>query len=93
MVEAPLAILLKMISLVFWSAVEIVASLFALFVELLNSLAYIIQIAGPLGVIMSVTILVPVIYVISKVFTGELKAILIAGSILFFVIVMISAFA
>jgi hypothetical protein len=93
MVDAPLLVIFKMVHLVFSNTVQTTIDIFNLFVELINSVAYIISVAGPLGLLIAIIILVPSIWIISKFFTGNLKTILTVGLILFFILVVAASFA
>jgi hypothetical protein len=47
--------------------------MFQLFIDLINSLGYTIAMAGPLGLVVAVAIILPVIYLMSKFFGDTLK--------------------
>lgn len=86
-------IIFEMFNLIFSNTLQTTIDIFGLFVDLINSVAYIMSVAGPAGYIIALGILVPSIYVISKFFTGSLKTILIAGVVVFFVLIIFASIA
>jgi hypothetical protein len=90
MVEAPLAIIFKMAVLFLTSAIDTAVEMFQLFIDLINSLGYTIAVAGPLGLVVAVAIILPIIYFMSKFFGDTLKTVIFGIAIVIIVFSIIA---
>ena len=88
--DSPLVIVFKIIYTILEDAVSSSMRLFELFMQLLASLAYTVSTGGPVGALMAIAVLAPVLYVLTKIFGGNLKTAAIAGFIVFIVLIVIS---
>jgi len=91
MVDAPLAIIFKMAVLFLSSTIDTAVEMFGLLGDLVNSLAYTIAVAGPIGMVIALVIILPTIYFLSKFFGDTAKMTIIGIAILIVVLSIISA--
>ena len=90
MVEAPLVIVFKMAKLFLDSTIDTAVQMISLFGQLVTSLAYTISIAGPLGAIIALVILIPTLYCLSKFFGDTLKTAVVGIAIVLIVFSIIA---
>jgi hypothetical protein len=90
MVDAPLAIIFKMAVLFLSSTIDTAVEMFGLLGDLVNSLAYTIAVAGPIGMVIALAIILPTIYLLSKFFGDTAKMTIIGIVILIVVLSIIS---
>jgi hypothetical protein len=81
MVSSPAAIVFQIIYTIVYGTINTVMIVIQLFFKLLLSLAYIISIAGFLGILLSILILAPIMYLVIRFFSGAI-AIVLVGFIL-----------
>lgn len=90
MVDAPLVIVFKMAKLFLDSTIDTAVEMIGLFGQLITSLAYTISVAGPIGVIIALVILVPTLYCLSKFFGDTLKTAVVGVAIVLIVFSIIA---
>ncbi|MBN2095450.1 MAG: hypothetical protein JW727_05360 [Candidatus Aenigmarchaeota archaeon] len=93
MVDSPIAIVFKIIYTLLEDAIRSSIKLFGLLMELLDSLAYTVATGGPIGALMAIMILAPIIYLMSKIFGGNIRTAAITGFIVLMVLIIVSVAA
>jgi hypothetical protein len=88
MVSSPAAIVFQIIYTIVYGTINTVMIVIQLFFKLLLSLAYIISIAGFLGILLSILILAPIMYLVIRFFSGAI-AIVLVGFILLILFIFI----
>jgi len=86
MVEPPIVIIFQILYTIIYGTANTILTMIHLFFKLLFSLSYIISISGLWGVVLSILILIPVVYIIVRVFSGGIVIILLGATLLFLII-------
>ena len=89
MVESPAIIVFQILYTIIYGTASTIITLFHLFFKLLLSLSFAISTGGFLGILLSILILVPVIYVLIRFFSGGIVVILISSVLLLLFLFML----
>lgn len=92
MVNSPLSILFQIFYVILSNTITTIVTVFSLFIQLINSLAYGITVGGPSGVIIAFMVLTPLVYFLSKFVVGSARTALTALLALFIFFLFFSIF-